>query len=181
RQLRGGLREMPEFQTAGLWPVQLQAIKNLEASLEQNRPRALIQMTMGAGKTFTSVSACYRIIKFGGAKRILFLVDRANLGRQTYREFQQYISPYNKYKFTDEYNVQHLRSNTIDTVSKVCITTIQRLYSMLKGEEEFDEGNEEGSMFEAATAQIRESISVDYNPKIQIETFDFIIADECHR
>jgi len=97
------------------------------------------------------VSQVYRLIKFAEAKRILFLVDRNNLGRQTYKEFQQYVSPVNGYRFTDEYNVQHLRRNTIDPASRVVITTIQRLYSMLKGDEEFDEANEEGSLFEADT------------------------------
>jgi type I restriction enzyme R subunit len=90
-------------------------------------------------KTYTAASFCYRLIKFARAKRILFLVDRNNLGRQTLNEFQQYTSPYINSKFTEEYVVQHLRRNTIDPASKVCITRIQRLYSMLKGEEEFDE------------------------------------------
>ena len=97
-------------------------------------------MATGSGKTFTAVNACYRLIKFGGAKRILFLVDRSNLGRQTYREFQQFVSPVNGYKFTEEYHVQLLNSNTIAPTSKVVITTIQRLYSILKGEERVRRG-----------------------------------------
>ena len=181
RQLRAGLREMPPLNAQGLWRVQVQAIQNLEKSLAQSRLRSLIQMATGSGKTFTAVSFIYRLIKFAGARRSLFLVDRANLGRQTLREFQQYIGPYTNRKFTDEYNVQHLRSNTIDPVCKVCITTIQRLYSMLKGEEAFEEGNEEGSLFEAATGLVKEPLPVVYNPNIPIETFDFIVTDECHR
>ncbi len=181
RQVRLGLQQMPELNTQGLWRVQLQAIRNLEQSLAQNRIRSLIQMATGSGKTFTSVSFIYRLIKFAGAKRILFLVDRANLGRQTHREFQQYVSPYTNRKFTEEYNVQHLRSNTLDPVAKVCITTIQRLYSMLKGEAEFEEGNEEGSMWEASSSLVKEPLPVVYNPNIPIESFDFIVTDECHR
>ena len=90
----------------------------------------------------TAVVASYRLIKFARARRILFLVDRNNLGKQTLNEYQQYVSPYTKRKFTEEYAVQHLRRNTIDPAAKVCITTIQRLYSMLKGEEDFLEENE---------------------------------------
>lgn len=180
-QLRGNLRNMRALETGRLWPAQVTAIQNLETSLAENRSRSLIQMTMGSGKTFTAVSQVYRLIKFGEAKRILFLVDRNNLGRQTFNEFQQYVSPYNAYKFTDEYNVQHLRRNTIDPASRVCITTIQRLYSMLKGEEDFDQANEEGSLFEADTSLAKEPLPVVYNPRIPIETFDFIIVDECHR
>jgi type I restriction enzyme R subunit len=91
-------------------------------------------MATGSGKTYTAVSFIYRLIKFAKAKRVLFLVDRSNLGRQTLREFQQYVTPDDGRKFTQLYNVQHLSSNTFDPVSKVCITTIQRLYSMLRGE-----------------------------------------------
>ena len=180
-QLRARLREMPLIVTGMLWPVQLQAIVNLEASLADSRPRALIQMATGSGKTYTACSFCYRLIKFAKARRILFLVDRNNLGRQTLTEFQQYQSPYNAYKFTEEYGVQRLTGNTIDPAAKVCVTTIQRLYSMLKGDEEFDEANEEGSMFEAATKLIREPMPVVYNERVPLETFDFIVVDECHR
>ena len=108
-------------------------------------------------------------------------MDRNNLGKQTLNEFQQFVSPYTNRKFTEEYAVQHLKRNTIDPASKVCITTIQRLYSMLKGEEEFLEENEEGSLFETESSLIKEPLPVVYNPKIPIETFDFIVVDECHR
>jgi len=180
-QLRSNLRNMPELITDGLWKAQVEAIRNLEASLAANRPRAVIQMATGSGKTYTACTSSYRLIKFGKAKRILFLVDRNNLGKQALNEFQQYISPCNNYKFTEEYTVQRLRRNTIDPAAKVCITTIQRLYSILKGEEEFEEENEETSLFESAPSLVREPMPVVYNPKVPIETFDFIIIDECHR
>ena len=172
---------MPELITTGLWNVQVEAIRNLELSLAGNHPRAVIQMATGSGKTFTAVTTSYRLIKFGKVKRILFLVDRNNLGRQTNNEFQQYVSPYNNRKFTEEYTVQHLRRNTIDPAAKVCITTIQRLYSILKGEEEFPEENEEGGLFETAPSLFKEPLPVVYNPLMPIETFDIIIVDECHR
>jgi len=164
-----------------LWRVQIESIQNLEKSLAANRPRALIQMATGSGKTFTAVNFCYRLIKYADAKRILFLVDRNNLGKQTLNEFQQFVSPVNGYKFTEEYTVQRLSKNTIAPAAKVCITTIQRLYSMLKGEEDYLEENEEGSLFEAEIALYKEPLPVVYNQKIPIETFDFIVIDECHR
>lgn len=181
KQLRGLLRAMPPLNTANLWPVQVDSITKLEKSLAANRPRALIQMATGSGKTFTAVNFCYRLIKYADAKRILFLVDRNNLGEQTLNEFQQFVSPVNGYKFTEEYTVQHLKKNTVSTAAKVCITTIQRLYSMLKGEEEFDEENEEGSLFETDNPLFKEPLPVVYNAKIPIEAFDFIVVDECHR
>ena len=141
----------------------------------------LIQMATGSGKTYTACSFCYRLIKYAHAKRVLFLVDRNNLGRQALNEFQQYRSPYTNYLFTEEFNVQRLTKNTVDPASKVCITTIQRLYSILKGEPEFEETNEESSLFESESPLIREPLPVVYNPSIPIETFDFIVIDECHR
>lgn len=181
KQVRTLLRKMPPLNAGHLWRVQIESIHNLETSLSENRPRALIQMATGSGKTFTAVNFCYRLIKYADAKRILFLVDRNNLGKQTLNEFQQFVSPVNGYKFTEEYTVQHLKKNTIAAASKVCITTIQRLYSMLKGEEEFLEENEEGSLFETETSLFKEPLPVVYNPKIPVETFDFIVVDECHR
>ena len=180
-QVRGKLKVLPALDSSKLWSVQKRAIENLERSLAKNNPRSLIQMATGSGKTFTAVNACYRLIKFGGARRVLFLVDRSNLGRQTYREFQQFVSPVNAYKFTDEYHVQLLNSNTVAPTSKVVITTIQRLYSVLKGEEEFDEAADEQSQFELATSLVKEPLPVVYNERIPIESFDFAIVDECHR
>ncbi|MFO0905718.1 MAG: type I restriction-modification enzyme R subunit C-terminal domain-containing protein [Pirellulales bacterium] len=181
QQLRTLLRQFPPLDSAKLWKVQHEAITNLERSLADNRPRALIQMATGSGKTFTAVNFCYRLIKHAKAKRILFLVDRNNLGKQTLSEFQQFVNPANGYKFTEEYTVQHLKRNTIDPAAKVCITTIQRLYSMLQGEEEYLEDNEEASQFELDQPLYREPLAVAYNSRIPIETFDVVVIDECHR
>jgi type I restriction enzyme R subunit len=173
------LRHMPELPTEGLRPAQIKAIHNLEESLAENRPRALIQMASGGGKTFTACNFSYRLIKHAGARRILFLVDRANLGRQTLKEFQAFRTAEENRLFTELYNVQHMQSSQLDGVSRVCITTIQRLFSMLKGEE-LDPALEEESTF-AASALLKEPVPVSYNPRLPIETFDFIITDECHR
>ena len=177
--LRARLREMPPLITEGLWGCQIRAIKSLEKSFAADRPRALIQMATGSGKTFTAVNFVYRLIKFANARRVLFLVDRSNLGRQTRNEFAQYVTPDDGRKFTELYNVQRMTSNTLDPVSRVCICTIQRLYSMLKGEE-LDPELEEHSAFEGTPLEPKPR-AVEYNPQIPIETFDFIITDECHR
>jgi len=176
--LRGRLQKFPDLIETGLWDCQIDAITNLEKSFSESKPRALIQMATGSGKTFAAVTSCYRLVKFAKAKRILFLVDRTNLGTKTHQEFQQYKTPDDGRKFTELYNVQHLKSNTIDKVSRVCISTIQRVYSMLRSEE-LDPENEEESQFEMAIDG--EPRDVVYNPEIPIETFDFIITDECHR
>jgi type I restriction enzyme R subunit len=178
--LRGKLRLMPLLAQEGLRPAQINAIKNLEVSLADQRPRALIQMASGGGKTYTACNIAYRLIKYAGAKRILFLVDRSNLGRQALKEFQAFVTPEENRPFTELYNVQHMRSNKLDDISKVCITTIQRLYSMLKGEEQLDPALEEESVFTMAGLRA-EPVPVEYNPTLPIEMFDFIVTDECHR
>ena len=185
KQVRERLKEMEALNTDGLWSAQIESVENLERSLCEGRLRSLIQTTMGSGKTYTAVSAVYRLIRFAGAKRVLFLVDRKNLGTQALTEFQQYVSPCNGYSFAEEYNVQLLRTNRIDEASRVVITTVQRLYSMLQGVEDFEDEREEGSLFEAdpeAASKVGgESLPVVYNRRIPIETFDFIVVDECHR
>ncbi len=136
-------------------------------------------MATGSGKTFTAISFIYRLIKFAKARRVLFLVDRGNLGRQALKEFQQYVSPYNNYKFSEEYIVQRLTSKNLDFTARVCICTIQRLYSMLKGEDLAEEDEEQS--VQGLENVYGEAPPIEYNPAIPIETFDFIITDECHR
>ena len=179
--LRRRLQQLPPLITAGLRGCQIEAIANLERSLDADHPRSLIQMATGSGKTFTACNFSYRLIKHAGAKRILFLVDRNNLGDQTLREFQAFATPDDGRNFASLYNVQHLQSNRIDPVAKVCITTIQRLYSMLRGEPELDPAAEELSGFETALGAGDKERPVAYNPAIPIETFDFVVTDECHR
>ena len=177
--LRSKLAAMPPLDDSGLWTVQAQAIRNLEQSLAEARPRSLVQMATGSGKTFMACNQVYRLIKHAGARRVLFLVDRSNLGRQTLREFQGFTVPGDGRKFTELYNVQLLQSASIDPVSRVCIGTIQRVYSMLRGEE-LDPEMEEASGYDVATARPSPQ-SVEYNRNFPIEEFDFIITDECHR
>jgi type I restriction enzyme R subunit len=178
--LRACLRRMPALIEEKLWPAQIKAIRGLESSLAEGRPRALIQMASGGGKTFTACNFCYRLIRHAGAKRILFLVDRKTLGRQAKTEFEQFTTPEERRKFTELYNVQLLQSNKLDPVGKVCITTIQRLYAMMRGEEELDPEIEEKPLGSLASL-IQKPVPVSYNPSIPIEFFDFIVVDECHR
>ncbi len=183
--LRSRLQKLPQDNpliTTQLWSAQVEAVTNLEKSFVADQPRSLIQMATGSGKTFTAVNFVYRLIKHAKAHRVLFLVDRNNLGRQTFKEFDQFVTPDDGRKFTELYNVQHLQSNVLDDVSKVHITTIQRLYSMLCGESEFDPANEEVSLWESdgALADQPEKL-VRYNPRLPIEYYDFIVTDECHR
>jgi type I restriction enzyme, R subunit len=178
--LRRRLEEtMPLLPTRNLRECQIAAVTGLEKSLAQNRPRALIHMATGAGKTFTAITSVYRLLKFGGAKRILFLVDTRNLGKQAHQEFMAYTPPDDGRKFTELYNVQRLSSSNIDPHAQVCISTIQRMYSILSGLP-IDESAEDVSLNEVRQTPGQAKL-VRYNPSVPIETFDFIVIDECHR
>lgn len=178
--LRWRLAErMPALDRRNLRECQIDAVGGLEASLALNKPRALVQMATGAGKTFTAITAVYRLLKFGGAKRVLFLVDTRNLGKQAHQEFMAYTPPDDGRTFTELYNVQRLASSTIDPHAQVCISTIQRMYSMLSGEP-IDDSAEDISLNEVRQTSSQEKV-VTYNPTIPVETFDFIVIDECHR
>jgi len=179
--LRARLRAMPPVSIPNLWKNKQMALENLERSLAADRPRALIQMATGSGKTMLAVTAAYRLIKFGGARRVLFLVDRTNLGRQAQKEFEGYVTPDDQRKFNELYAVQRLSGNSIGSSSKLVITTIQRMYSILKGDPDLDPSLEEGSQFTTGGAAIAEPVPVSYNPAVPPEFFDVIFVDECHR
>ncbi|HPE56382.1 MAG TPA: type I restriction-modification enzyme R subunit C-terminal domain-containing protein [Bacteroidales bacterium] len=184
KSLRTRLHDIPELDHTGLRPAQIVAIEKLDRSFKNNRPKALIQMATGAGKTFTAATFIYRLLKFADAKRILFLVDTKNLGEQAEQEFMTYKPTDDNRKFTELYNVQRLSSSYIAKDSQVCISTIQRLYSILKGDE-LDESSELDNPNESSWLQkqlkTKKAIPVEYSARVPIEQFDFIVVDECHR
>ncbi|MCL4263899.1 MAG: DEAD/DEAH box helicase family protein [Anaerolineae bacterium] len=210
--LRGRLRHLSPLITDKLWGPQIKAITHLERSLALDKPRALIQMATGSGKTFTAVNFIYRLISQAGARRVLFLVDRNNLGKQANNEFVQFDTPDDGRKFAELYNIRRLTNNAMDVsrdVNRVYISTIQRLYAMLK-DEELDEEVEEHSLYElyesvGAHPRVRPGDvrpgdvypseegqtqgsaptmmprTVSFTGRLPIEFFDVIVIDECHR
>ncbi len=163
----------------GLRDCQETAITNLETSFREARPRALIQMATGSGKTFTAITEIYRLLKHAKARRILFLVDTKNLGEQAEQEFMAFTPSDDNRKFTELYTVQRLKSSYVPADAQVCICTIQRLYSILK-DEPLDDSLEERSPAEQLTKP-RKPLPVVYSPQVPLEFFDFIVIDECHR
>lgn len=178
--IRNNLKRLPPFDTTGFRDCQIRAISNLDRSFVENRPKALVQMATGAGKTFTAITAAYRLLKFGKMNRILFLVDTRSLGEQAEREFLAYIPNDDHRPFSDIYGVHRLRSSWMPANTQIYISTIQRMYSILKGEE-LDETAEETPFDEYVTANRKAPKEVVYNAKYPPEFFDCIIVDECHR
>ena len=175
--LRRRLTELEKLNPQGLRDCQVEAIEGIERSLVKDRPRTLIQMATGAGKTFTAANLSYRLLAQAHAKRILFLVDRNNLGRQTLKEFQAFRPQGTGRLFTELYNVQRLGPAGLDADAKVVVATIQRVFSQLSGTE-LDEEDEEKSAWEVGRGPAK---TVAYNPGFPPETFDIVIVDECHR
>lgn len=177
KTLRARFLDLPSLDQKNLRQCQIIAITNLEKSFKEARPRALIQMATGSGKTFTAITAVYRYLKFAKGKRVLFLVDTKNLAKQAEQEFQAYTPQDDTRKFTELYNVQRLKTSSIDPGSQVCISTIQRMYSILQGED-LDESLEEHSTGEVHLERMREVV---FNTTYPCEFFDLVIIDECHR
>ena len=178
--IRNNMKHFPVLDETGFRKCQVNAIKKLEESFADNRPKALVQMATGAGKTFTAITASYRLLKYGKINRILFLVDTKGLGEQAEREFLAYTPTDDPRSFSQIYGVRRLTSSYIPGDVQVCISTIQRMYSILKGEE-LDESAEETSFAEFTTAESKAPKEVVYNEKYPPEFFDVIIVDECHR
>ncbi len=178
--LRKRLNDLPALPTLHLRDCQVTAINNLDASFRHNKPKALIQMATGSGKTFTAITFIYRLLKYAKAKKILFLVDTKNLGEQAEQEFMAYMPNDDNRKFCELYGVHRLKSGFIPTDNQVYISTIQRMYSILRGEE-LDEYAEEINPNEIQWGSKRTAVPGAYNPKLPIEFFDFVVIDECHR
>ncbi|KAF4410962.1 type I restriction endonuclease subunit R [Streptomyces lycii] len=184
---RAGLRRLPPLEPNGLRLAQLDAISGLETSLGEDRPRSLIQMATGAGKTFTAVTETYRLLQYAGARRVLFLVDRNNLGRQALAEFRNYTTPDDGRKFSDLYGVDRLGAAGLQETSSVVVCTVQKMYSLLRGEPLTDDEAAEdaddaaGGVFAADSYATDQPVSLAYNPQVPPESFDLIVVDECHR
>lgn len=177
--LRKRFAEIPKLDPVGLRECQVKAIENLENSFRENKLKALVQMATGSGKTFTAITFIYRLLKFAKAKRVLFLVDTRNLGEQAEQEFLSFVPNDDNRKFTELYSVQRLKSSYIANDSQVVISTIQRLYSLLKGNDLEEQAEEENPNERSYLP--KEIPPIEYNPKIPIDFFDFIVIDECHR
>lgn len=166
---------LPELGVAGLRPAQVDAVKGVEKALAHDKPRSLVQMATGAGKTYMAVTFGYRLIKHAKARRILFLVDRNNLGKQAYAEFCNYTTPDDGRKFSEIYGVQRLSGSTVLDSANVVISTVQRLYGLLRGQPLPDDDTD------PEDDDLTAPIEVSYNVEIPPETFDLIVVDECHR
>ena len=173
---------LPMIQKRGLRECQYEGVVGLERNLKAGKQRALMVLATGAGKTYLAITATYRLLSYANYHRVLFLVDRNNLGRQTEREFGSYRLTESGDPFNTIYGVERLKSASIPKDANVIISTIQRLFSFLNGEEIIEEDDEDdlASFFdeEIETTSI---IPMPDHPNLPRDYFDLIIIDECHR
>lgn len=165
---------LPTLQKKGLRDCQYEAVTELEKSFRSGQNRALMVLATGAGKTYTACLAAYRLLSYTPMRRILFLVDRNNLGKQAEGEFGTFRLTENGDAFNTIFTVNRLRSSSIPSDSNVIISTIQRLFSFLKGDAIDDDDEDEGN-------EPAEEIILPPNPNLPHDYFDLIIIDECHR
>lgn len=174
---RGRVQSIPTTDGYDLRPASRRSVVAIEESLKlDSHSKSLVQMATGAGKTRMAVTEAYRLLKFGGFKRVLFLVDRNNLGDQTIREFRDWTTPDDGRKFTELYNVDKLTAAGLTDSSKVVVSTIQRLWAGIKGDPIPEDDDEQLDGY-----QPDQAVTAMYSPELPPEAFDLIIVDECHR
>jgi len=166
--------ELPILNPKGLRKCQYEAITELEKSFRIGQKRALMVLATGAGKTYTACLTAYRMLSYTPMRRVLFLVDRNNLGKQAEGEFGTFRLTETGDAFNVIFAVSRLKSAKIPTDSNVVICTIQRLFSLLKGEDITDTDNDDE---DTTTSQV----ILPENLNLPHDFFDLIIIDECHR
>ena len=165
---------LPTLKKKGLRDCQYEAVTELEKSFRTDQKRALMVLATGAGKTYTACFAAYRMLSYTPMRRVLFLVDRNNLGKQAENEFGTFRLTENGDAFNTIFTVNRLRSSSIPSDSNVVISTIQRLFSFLKGEDIEDSDDDDDN-------EPAEEVTLPPNPNLPHDYFDMIIIDECHR
>ena len=166
---------LPTLQKKGLRVCQYEAITELESSFRSGHSRALMVLATGAGKTFTACMAAYRLLSYTPMKRVLFLVDRNNLGRQAEGEFGTFRLTETGEPFNTIFTTERLKSAKIPKDANVVISTIQRLFALLTGQELNDDDNDE------SYNEDNKEIQLGGNLNLPPDFFDLIIIDECHR
>lgn len=164
---------LPTLEEKGLRRCQYDAVTELENSFRTGQNKALIVLATGAGKTFTACLAAYRLLSYTPMKRILFLVDRNNLGKQAEGEFGMFRLTENGDPFNTIFTVNRLKSANVPSESNVVISTIQRLFRLLTGQEITDDDDDEAT--DVGEIQLPGSVT------LPPDFFDIIIIDECHR
>lgn len=174
---------LPRIVKEGLRDCQYEAEVELEKSLKVGNKKALSILATGSGKTYLACLASYRLLNYTATKRVLFLVDRNNLARQTETEFSLFDRTENQKPLSDLYRISRLKRNE-DIDGDVVISTIQKLFAILTGNnlpDEKDEDREDELFGLDEGGSSTETVDLGSNLKLPPDYFQFIVIDECHR
>lgn len=173
---------LPLLEKRGLRDCQYKAEMKLEESLKKGNKKNLAVLATGSGKTYLACLASYRLLNYTPTKRILFLVDRNNLARQTESEFSLFDRTEHQQKMGSLYQINRLKKEA-DIKGDIVISTIQKLFAILTGQA-IQEGNEDAEdeiVIEDAEKNDKDVIELSNDLKLPPDYFQLIIVDECHR
>ncbi|MFZ4566483.1 MAG: type I restriction-modification system endonuclease [Prochlorococcaceae cyanobacterium] len=137
-----------------LRPYQRGAIEAAEAAIGAGQREILLAMATGTGKTKTCVALIYRLLKTGRFRRVLFLVDRSELGTQAADAFKE-TRMESLQSFADIYGIKELGEREPESDTRVQIATVQ--------------------------AMVQRLLLGSDDEKPTVDTYDLIVVDECHR
>lgn len=174
---------LPYLQQKGLRDCQYHAEIQLENALKNGEKKNLAVLATGSGKTYLACLASYRLLNYTSTKRVLFLVDRNNLARQTESEFSLFDRTEHQQSMSNLYSIKRLKRES-DIDADIVISTIQKLFAVLTGQQ-LTEGNEDAEDEEAKKDEDQsieeETIQLGNDLKLPPDYFQFIVVDECHR
>ncbi|MDE6434373.1 MAG: DEAD/DEAH box helicase family protein [Lachnospiraceae bacterium] len=173
---------LPKLEKRGLRDCQYEAEIELEQSYKAGNRKNLAVLATGSGKTYLACLASYRLLNYTSTKRILFLVDRNNLAKQTKSEFSVFDRTEKQQTMSSLYQINRLKKES-DIKGDIVISTIQKLFAVLTGQA-LTEGNEDAEdeiAKEDEEKKSKEVISLGNDLKLPPNYFQFIIVDECHR
>ena len=173
---------LPYLQPKGLRDCQYKAEMKLESALKNGEKKNLAVLATGSGKTYLACLASYRLLNYTPTKRVLFLVDRNNLARQTESEFSLFDRTERQQPMSNLYQIKRLKKES-DIDADIVISTIQKLFAVLTGQQ-LTEGNEDAEDEEAKKSEDKteeEAVQLVDDLKLPPDYFQFIVVDECHR
>jgi len=171
---------LPRLEKKGLRDCQYNAEKKLEEMLKLGHKKNLAVLATGSGKTYLACLAAYRLLNYTpSTKRVLFLVDRNNLARQTESEFSLFDRTEKQQPMSALYKINRLKKPE-DINGDIVISTIQKLFAVLTGQIMSDDNEDKED--ELSLKECDDSVvTLGQDLRLPADFFQFIIIDECHR
>ena len=171
---------LPKLEKRGLRDCQYNAERKLEEKLKLGHKKSLAILATGSGKTCLACLAAYRLLNYTPAtRRVLFLVDRNNLARQTESEFSLFDRTEKQQPMSSLYKINRLKKAE-DINGEIVISTIQKLFAVLTGQALSEENEDKEDEFIGGVDD-QTAIELGNDLKLPPDFFQFIIIDECHR